>query len=102
MGVAVQYPHLKRDPQKGMVIKGHRYTVLHLAIEHIEHGWSADTLHENHPGLPLGAIHSALAYYYDHEAEMNAEMERRVREDEKDRKKSRPLTREQFLRRLKK
>lgn len=35
-----------------------------------------EALHEAYPQLTLGQIHSALAYYYDHQAEFDAEIER--------------------------
>jgi hypothetical protein len=41
------------------------------------HGWSAEELHFQHPYLSLGQIHSALAYYWDHKSELDAEIERR-------------------------
>lgn len=31
-----------------------------------------------HPYLTMGQIHSALAYYYDHEDELNKDIERRL------------------------
>jgi len=40
------------------------------------HGWTAEEIQEQHPHLSLAQIHAALAYYYDHKAEMDAEIER--------------------------
>ena len=32
------------------------------------YGWDAGEAHAQHPSLTLAQIHSALAYYYDHQA----------------------------------
>jgi len=51
--------------------------VSQLVIEHLSHGWSPSELRYQHPELTLGQIYSALAYYWDHKAEVDAEIERR-------------------------
>ena len=37
---------------------------------------TVEALHEAYPQLTLAQIHAALAYYYDHQAEFDAEIER--------------------------
>jgi hypothetical protein len=51
--------------------------VIELVMAQMAHGWSPEALHFQHPYLTLGQIHSALAYYWDHKAELDAEIERR-------------------------
>lgn len=46
------------------------------------HGWSPEELAYQLPHLTLGQIHSALAYYWDHEAEIDADLARRNEEVE--------------------
>jgi len=75
MDTNLRYSHLARDAKKGLVIEGSRHRVRHLAAEHREYGWSAEELQENHPDLPMAAIYSALAYYYDHREEVDAEID---------------------------
>ena len=41
---------------------------------------TAQELHEAHPDLTLAQIHAALAYYYDHKAELDAQSERDTKE----------------------
>ena len=41
------------------------------------HGWSPEELHFQYPHLTLGQIHSALAYYWDHRDELDADIARR-------------------------
>lgn len=41
------------------------------------YGWNPEELHLNYPHLTISKIHSALAYYWDHKEEIDADMERR-------------------------
>ena len=51
--------------------------VVELVAERAAYGWSAEELHFQHPYLSLGQIHSALAYYWDHQDELDADMAQR-------------------------
>ena len=53
--------------------------VVELVMAQRAYGWSPEELHFQHPYLPLSQIHSALAYYWDHKAELDADIERRSR-----------------------
>ena len=46
----------------------------------MENEWSPEAIHIQHPDLSLAQIHAALAYYYDHKAEFDAEIERQLRD----------------------
>ena len=52
--------------------------VIELVLDHLVYGWSPEELHFQHPHLTMGQIHSALAYYWDHKAELDQDMERRL------------------------
>jgi uncharacterized protein (DUF433 family) len=54
-------------------IAGHRITVQHIAIWHERMGLSPDEIASEH-GLTLGAVYAALAYYFDHQAEIDREI----------------------------
>lgn len=100
MSTAVRYPHLAKDSKRGLVIAGTRLTILQLAIEHLEYGWSAEEIQRNHPELLMSAIYMALAYYYDHEEEMDPEIEELAKAEEQWRKRSKQPSRAALLRRL--
>lgn len=51
--------------------------VVELVAEVRAYGWSPEELAFQHPHLSLGQIHSALAYYWDHRAEVDADLARR-------------------------
>jgi len=55
-------------------ITGHRIRVLDVAIWHESLGRSPDEIVEQFPTLTLGDVHAALAYYYDHAEEIQAEI----------------------------
>jgi hypothetical protein len=39
------------------------------------YGWSPEEIHFQHPFLSMGQIHSARAYYWDHQEEINRQIE---------------------------
>jgi uncharacterized protein (DUF433 family) len=59
------------------MLTGTRIKVVEIALDHLAYGWDAAEIQRQFPQLSLGQIHSALAYYCDHKAEMDAEIQRR-------------------------
>jgi len=45
-----------------------------LAQDYLGRGWSAEEIVRQYPYLNLSEIHAALAYYHDHESEIDAEI----------------------------
>lgn len=76
----VEYAHISRNADDVPFIVGTRTKVRMVVMQHLGHGWDAQEIHRQHPYLTLGQIHSALGYYYDHKAEMDAEIERDLKE----------------------
>lgn len=56
------------------VIAGTRIKVSQIVLEYEHLGWTPDEIVKAHPHLTLSQVHAALAYYYDHPEEINAEM----------------------------
>ena len=52
--------------------------VIEVVCDHTGWGMSAEEIHREYPYLSLAQIHSALAYYYDHKAEFDTEIERQL------------------------
>ena len=50
--------------------------MIEVVPDHLGYGWSADAIHEQHPHLSLAQIHAAPAFFYDHQAEFEAEIEK--------------------------
>jgi uncharacterized protein (DUF433 family) len=71
-------PHVRLDDAGIAWIEGANMKVLEVVLDRLAHGWSPEELHFQHPGLSLAQIHAALAWYYDHQAELDAEIEKRL------------------------
>ncbi len=72
-----QYAHIALGHGKVPMLAGTEIKVIEVAQDHVVYGWDAEEIRRQHPHLNLGQIHSALAYYYDHQAELDGEMQRR-------------------------
>jgi uncharacterized protein (DUF433 family) len=55
-------------------IAGRRIRVQDIAIWHEQLGLSADEIVAEHPDITLADVHAALAYYYDHRAEIQQDI----------------------------
>jgi uncharacterized protein (DUF433 family) len=88
--VKTEYEHIAIGEDAMPVIAGTTMKVIELVTEKIAYGWSPEELHFQHPYLTLGQIHSALAYYWDHEEELNQEIERRLEQVERTRRALKP------------
>jgi uncharacterized protein (DUF433 family) len=55
-------------------IAGHRITVQNIVIWHEWMGQSADEIATDY-GLSLAEVYAALAYYYDHQAEIDKDIQ---------------------------
>jgi uncharacterized protein (DUF433 family) len=73
------------------VISGTTMKIEELIVEKKAYCWSPEEIHFQHPYLSLGQIHSALAYYWDHAAEIDEDIERRLRRIKQLEESSRPL-----------
>src|SRR5947208_3521133 len=71
---AVTVSHIVLDEQGRPWIEGTNTKVIEVVLDKVAFGWSPEEMHLQHPQLPLAKIHAALAYYYDHQAELDAEI----------------------------
>jgi uncharacterized protein (DUF433 family) len=69
--------HVQLDGAGVPVIASTTMKVVELVMAHLAHGWSPEELHFQHPYLTMGQIHAALGYYWDHQSELDADIERR-------------------------
>ena len=68
--------HVLQDERGVAWIGDKNVKVIEVVLDHLAYGWSADAIHEQHPHLSMAEIHAALAFYYDHASEMEAQIER--------------------------
>lgn len=73
------YPHVELNAKGVACIDGMRTRVIDIAIDRIAYKWDADEIQRQHPHLSLAQIYSALAYYYDHQEQLDKEIAERQR-----------------------
>jgi len=71
------YEHIVLDEQGVPWIDEAKTKIVELVEKVRAHGWSPGELAYQHHYLTLGQVHSALAYYWDHREEIEADLERR-------------------------
>lgn len=75
MLLETRYEHIVLDDQGQPTIAGTTMKVRELVAERLAWGWSAEELLINHPDLTLGMIYSGLAFYADHQEEIDTAIE---------------------------
>src|SRR3981081_3280708 len=75
--VAVLNSLIELDESGVPWITGANTKVVEVVLDKMAYGWSPEETHFQHPHLALAQIHAALAYYYDHQDEIDADIERR-------------------------
>lgn len=78
-----EYKHVQLDERNIPIIKGTTMKVVELIASVKAYGWTPEELHTNYSHLSMSKIHSALAYYWDHQEEIDTDMERRYQFAEK-------------------
>ena len=76
---AVSVGRIRLDEEGVAWIDGTQVKIIELAIDKLAHGSSPEEMRFQYPHLSLAQIHAALAYYYDHQAELDSEIERRLK-----------------------
>jgi uncharacterized protein (DUF433 family) len=77
MTTATAHKYVELDANNVPIITGTTMKVIELVAGQLANGWSPEELHFQHPYLSMSQIHSALAYYRDHQSELDADIERR-------------------------
>jgi uncharacterized protein (DUF433 family) len=72
-----EYKYIEIDDCNVPIIVGTTLKVIELVEAHLVYGWNTEEIHRQHPYLTMSQIYSALAYYWDYKAELDADMERR-------------------------
>lgn len=71
------YALIQLDAKGHPRIDGTRTRVIDIAMDQIAYKWDAEQIQRQHPHLTLAQIHSALAYYYDHQPQLDQAIEGR-------------------------
>ncbi len=100
MPEAIVAPHIWLDGRGRAWIDKTNVKVIEVVLDHLAYGWSPEEMHYQHPHLSLAQIHAALAYYFDHQAEFDAQVETGLRQAEELAARSNDSPLRQRLRRL--
>jgi Protein of unknown function (DUF433) len=71
----IAYPHidqLEHEPARLQRIP--RIRVAQIVMDYLAYGWSVEEMYRQHPYLQLAEIYAAMGYYFDHQAEIDAEI----------------------------
>ncbi len=86
MSIELTYPHIVKEPDKpARLERTPRVRVAQIVMDYLAYSWSPDEMVRNHDCLSLAEAHAAMAYYYDHQAEIDAEIEAEAKQVEKTR-----------------
>src|SRR5260370_3675161 len=75
MASTIAYPHIFKESGRPARLENQARTrVAQIVMDYLAYGWSADEIHRQHPHLTLAEVYAAMGYYYDHQAEIDAEI----------------------------
>src|SRR5438876_11552812 len=76
MTVATAYPHIEVAGAEPARLRRHpRIRVAQIVMDYLAHGWSVEEMCRHHPYLRLAEAHAAMTYYFDHQDEIDAEIQ---------------------------
>jgi uncharacterized protein (DUF433 family) len=84
------YEHIILNEKNQAIIEGTKIKVVELVLDKIAYGWSPEEQQYQHPQLTLGQIYSALAYYADHQNEIDQEIEAQLQQIDQLKESARP------------
>jgi uncharacterized protein (DUF433 family) len=56
--------------------------VIEVIADHLAHGTSPEEMHLQYPHLSIAQVCAALAYYYDHQLELDQQLDQQMRQYE--------------------
>jgi uncharacterized protein (DUF433 family) len=77
---AVTQSLIELDEQGVAWISDAKVKVIEIALDKLVHGSSPEEMHFQYPHLSLAQIYAALAYYFEHQNELDSEIQRRWQE----------------------
>lgn len=81
MSVELAYSHIEKvEGEPARLRRTPRVRVAQIAMDYLAHGWSVDEMCHQHPYLRPAEAHAAMAYYFDHQEEIDREIEAELKE----------------------
>jgi hypothetical protein len=86
MSVEISYPHIEKAAgESARLQRLPRIRVAQLVMDYLAHGWSPDEMCRQHPYLRPAEAHAAMTYYFDHQTEIDSEIEAEWQQVEQER-----------------
>jgi uncharacterized protein (DUF433 family) len=83
MANVLAYPHIEKpDNEPARLQRVPRVRVSQIVADYLAHGWSPEEMCRQHPYLTLAEAHTAMAYYFDHQEEIDRELEEELKQSE--------------------
>jgi Protein of unknown function (DUF433) len=71
----IVYPHIERlEGESARLQRIPRIRVAQIVMDYLAYGWSVEEMYRQHPYLQLAEIYAAMGYYFDHQVEIDAEI----------------------------
>jgi hypothetical protein len=75
MALELQYPHIEKvEGEPARMQRTPRVRVAQIIIDYLAYRWSPDEMCRQHAYLTLAEAHAAMAYYFDHQVEIDSEI----------------------------
>ncbi len=75
MSTTATYPHITKDSdQPARLVSTPRIRVAQIVMDYLAHGWSVEEMCRHHEYLSKAEAHAAMAYYFDHQDEIDREI----------------------------
>jgi hypothetical protein len=73
--LALSYPHIvKQENQPAKLQRLPRIRVAQIVMDYLAYGWSVEEICRQHPYLKPAEAHAAMGYYFDHQEEIDQEI----------------------------
>ena len=81
MATDTTYPHIEQLPDEPPRLKRlPRIRIAQIVLDYLAYGWSVDEMCRQHRFLTKAEAHAAMTYYFDHQSEIDAEIESEYQE----------------------
>jgi uncharacterized protein (DUF433 family) len=84
VAIEITYPHVEKpEGEPARLRRVPRVRVAQIVMDYLAFGWSVDEMCRQHSYLTPAEAHSAMGYYFDHQTEIDAEIEAELAEAER-------------------
>lgn len=81
MSLDVAYAHIEKvEGEPARLARSPRVRIAQIVMDYLAYGWSVDEMCRQHPYLTPAEAHAAMAYYFDHQDEIDREVEAEIKD----------------------